>query len=150
MRQIDIDKLFQLVTPYLVKNDFGVAHTKRVFNIAKQNFPVKLELQELTYTSIIMHDIGGSSIKDQYEKGPHISKTILKKLDCPNFFIRQVCEIVSTHHEHPGNPRNHSEYSPTLINWLCSPQKNIPIIMQNWALTGIKLLYSFTLRKYRN
>lgn len=104
MRQIDIDKLFQLVTPYLDKNDFGVAHTKRVFNIAKQNFPVKLELQELTYTSIIMHDIGGRSIKDQYEKGPQISKTILKKLNCPDSFIRQVCEIVSTHHEHPDNP----------------------------------------------
>lgn len=89
---------------YLEKNDFGVAHTKRVFDIAKQNFPVKPELQELTFTSIILHDIGGSSIKDQYEKGPQIATTILKKLDCPDNFIRQVCEIISTHHEHPDTP----------------------------------------------
>jgi hypothetical protein len=93
-----------LATPYLEKNDFGVAHTKRVFDIAKQNFPVKPELQELTFTSIILHDIGGSSIKDQYEKGPRIATTILKKLDYPDHFIRQVCEIISTHHEHPDNP----------------------------------------------
>ena len=89
---------------YLEKNDFGVAHTKRVFDIAKQNFPVKPELQELTFTAIILHDIGGSSIKDQYEKGPQIATAILKKLGCPDNFIRQVCEIISTHHEHPDNP----------------------------------------------
>ena len=86
------------------KNDFGVAHTKRVFDIAKQNFPVKPELQDLTFTAIIFHDIGGSSIKDQYEKGPQITTDILKKLNCPESFIKQVCEIISTHHEHPDNP----------------------------------------------
>jgi len=88
----------------LEKNDFGVAHTKRVFDIAKQNFPVKPELQDLTFTAIIFHDIGGSSIKDQYEKGPQITTDILKKLNCPESFIKQVCEIISTHHEHPDNP----------------------------------------------
>ena len=75
-----------------------------MFDIAKQNFPVKPELQELTFTSIILHDIGGSSIKEQYEKGPQIATVILKKLGCPVYFIRQVCEIISTHHEHPDNP----------------------------------------------
>jgi hypothetical protein len=101
---MDFDKLFELATPYLERNDFGVAHTKRVFCIAKQNFPVKPELQELTFASIILHDIGGSSIKEQYEKGPQIATLILKKLGCPDYFIRQVCEIISTHHEHPDNP----------------------------------------------
>ena len=94
----------ELATPYLERNDFGIAHTKRVFDIAKQYFPVKPELQELTFTAIILHDIGGSSIKDQYEKGPQIATAILKKLDYPDHFIRQVCEIISTHHEHPDNP----------------------------------------------
>jgi hypothetical protein len=93
-----------LATPYLEKNDFGVAHTKRVFDIAKQNFTVKPELQELTFASIVLHDIGGSTIKEQYEKGPQIATAILKKLKCPDNFIRQVCEIISTHHEHPDNP----------------------------------------------
>jgi HD domain len=88
----------------LEKNDFGIAHTKRVFDIAKQNFPVKPELQELTYTAIIFHDIGGSTIKDQYEKGPQIATQILKKLDCSDKLAKQVCDIISTHHEHPNNP----------------------------------------------
>lgn len=101
---MDTDKLFELAKPYLKKNDFGIAHTQRVFEIAKQNFPVKPEFQELTYTAIIFHDIGGSSIKDQYEKGPQIATSILKKLNCPDAFIKQVCEIISTHHEHPDNP----------------------------------------------
>ena len=93
-----------MATPYLEKNDFGVSHTKRVFNIAKRNFPVKKELEVLTFASIILHDIGGSTIKEQYEKGPKIATDILKKLGCPDFFIREVCEIISTHHEHPDKP----------------------------------------------
>jgi len=88
----------------LEKNDFGVAHTKRVFEVAKQNFPIKPEQQELTYTAIIFHDIGGSTIKNQYEKGPQIATQILKKLGCLDSFIKQVCEIVGTHHGHPDNP----------------------------------------------
>ena len=86
------------------KNDFGIAHTKRVFDIAKQNFPVKPELQELTYTAIIFHDIGGSTIQDQYEKGPQIATQILKKLGCSDKLVNQVCDIICTHHEHPNNP----------------------------------------------
>ena len=93
-----------MAKPYLEKNDFGVAHTKRVFNMAKQNFPVKKELEELTFASIILHDIGGSTIKEQYEKGPQIAVTLLEKLGCPDYFIREVCGIISTHHEHPDNP----------------------------------------------
>ncbi|MCW4001447.1 MAG: HD domain-containing protein [Candidatus Bathyarchaeota archaeon] len=101
---MDLDKLWQLATPYLSKNDFGVAHTRRVFEIAKQNFPVKAQLEELTFASIILHDIGGSSIKDQYEKGPQISAEILKQIGSPDEFIMEVCAIVGTHHEHPACP----------------------------------------------
>ncbi len=101
---MDIDELFALAAPHLEKNDFGVAHTKRVFDIAKQNFPVKPELQELIFTAIIFHDIGGCTIKEQYEKGPQIATAILEKLGCPRSFIVQVCELISTHHEHPENP----------------------------------------------
>jgi hypothetical protein len=96
--------LFELAKPFLEKNDFGVAHTKRVFDIAKQNFPIKPELQELAFTAIIFHDIGGSTIKEQYEKGPQIAAEILQKMCCPSSFIAQVCELISTHHEHPDNP----------------------------------------------
>jgi hypothetical protein len=101
---MDLDKLFELATPYLEKNDFGVGHTRRVFDIAKNNFSVNPVLEELTFSSIILHDIGGSTIKDQYEKGPQIATLLLKMLNCSASFVRQVCKIIGTHHEHPDNP----------------------------------------------
>jgi hydroxyacylglutathione hydrolase len=101
---MDTEKLWQLATPYLEKNDFGTSHTHRVFNIAKEHFPVKPELQDLTCASIILHDIGGCTIKDQYEKGPQIAAQLLKQLNCPDDFTAQVCQIIGTHHDHPNNP----------------------------------------------
>jgi hypothetical protein len=98
------EKLFALAAPYLEKNDFGVAHTRRVYDIAKQNFSVKTELEELTFASIILHDIGGSTIRDQYEKGPKIATLLLRKLGFPDSFLKEACSIISTHHEHPDNP----------------------------------------------
>ena len=86
------------------ENDFGIAHTRRVFDIVKQNFSIKPELQEITYAAIIFHDIGGSTIKDQYEKGPQIATQILNKLGYSDNFVKQVCDIISTHHDHPKNP----------------------------------------------
>jgi hypothetical protein len=101
---MDLDKLFQLAAPILEKNDFGVSHTQRVLDIAKEHFPVAPPLEELTYASIILHDIGGCTIKDQYEKGPEIATQLLKQLGCKDSFIRQVCLIIATHHDHPYNP----------------------------------------------
>jgi hypothetical protein len=101
---MDCEKLFDLATPYLQKNDFGVGHTRRVFDIAKNNFSINPVLEELTFSSIILHDIGGSTIKEQYEKGPQIATLLLQKLNCSASFVRQVCKIISTHHDHPGNP----------------------------------------------
>jgi hypothetical protein len=101
---MDTDQLFKLATPILEKNDFGVSHTQRVFDIAKEYFPVASPLEELTYASIILHDIGGCTIKDQYEKGPAIATKLLKQLGCKDSFIRQVCNIIATHHDHPDNP----------------------------------------------
>jgi len=101
---MDYEKLFRLVNPYLEKNDFGAAHTRRVLDIAKRNFSISLELQELTFSSIILHDIGGSSVKEQYEEGPRIATSVLKQLGCDESFIQAVCEIIRTHHEHPQNP----------------------------------------------
>ena len=101
---MDFEGLFELARPYLVRNDFGVAHTRRVFDVARANFTVPSELQELTFSSIILHDIGGGSIKDQYEKGPKIATSILKQLGCAEGFIEEVCEIIRTHHDHPDDP----------------------------------------------
>jgi hypothetical protein len=104
MSRLDLDKLWQLATPYLEKNDFGISHTQRVLKLAKQHFSVEPILQDLTYTAIILHDIGGCTIKDQYEKGPKIATEILKQLNCKNSFITQVCKIIATHHDHPDYP----------------------------------------------
>jgi hypothetical protein len=101
---MDVKRLFELAKPYLERNDFGVAHTQRVFDIAQENFTVPPELQELTFYSIILHDIGGGSIKDQYEKGPKIATSVLKQMGCAERFIEEVCEIIRTHHDHPDNP----------------------------------------------
>ena len=78
-----------------------MAHTRRVFDIAKNNFEIPEEKKDLVYCSIILHDIGGSSIKEQYEKGPKIATTILEQLNYDRKFIHEVCEIISIHHEHP-------------------------------------------------
>jgi hypothetical protein len=102
--KMDVERLFELAKPYLEKNDFGMAHTKRVFDLARENFSIPPELQKLTFYSIILHDIGGGSIKNQYEKGPGIAASLLKQMGCDEAFIQKVCTIVGTHHDHPDNP----------------------------------------------
>jgi len=101
---MDCEKLFALAKPYLEKNDLGAAHASRVLAIAKKNFSIPQELEVLTVASIILHDIGGASIKDQYEKGPGIAASVLKQMGCDEAFIQQVATIVGTHHDHPPNP----------------------------------------------
>ena len=101
---MDYEMVFGLVEPYLKKNDFGMPHTRRVFDIATKNFEIPQELEELVYCSIIMHDIGGSTIEKQYLHGPEIAASILRGLGYDEAFIREVCAIVKTHHDHPNNP----------------------------------------------
>ncbi len=101
---MDYEKVFRLAEPYLKKNEFGMPHTRRVFEIAKQNFEIPKESEELIFCSIIMHDIGGSSIQKQYEEGPKIAATILRKLGYDEKFVKEVGEMVRTHHDHPEHP----------------------------------------------
>jgi hypothetical protein len=101
---LDYEKVFSLAEPYLKKNDFGMPHTRRVFELANQNFEIPSESEELIYCSIIMHDIGGSSIQKQYEEGPEITALILRKLGYDEKFVKEVCGIVRTHHDHPEHP----------------------------------------------
>ncbi len=101
---MDIVRVFELAEPYLKKNDFGMPHTRRVFEIAKKNFEIPPNLEELVFCSIVLHDIGGSSIQKQYEDGPKIAAAILKQLGYDEEFVREVCEIVRTHHDHPEHP----------------------------------------------
>jgi hypothetical protein len=101
---MNYEKVFTLAEPYLKKNDFGMPHTRRVFDIATENFVIPKELEELVFCSIIMHDIGGSTIEKQYEEGPKIAAFLLRKLGYDESFVKKVCEIVRTHHDHPEHP----------------------------------------------
>ena len=101
---MDYETVFKLAEPYLKKNDFGMPHTRRVFEIATKNFEIPADLEELIFCSIIMHDIGGSTIEKQYRDGPQIAASILKKLGYDQTFVDTVCEIVRTHHDHPDEP----------------------------------------------
>src|SRR3990170_124110 len=99
-----LEKLLLLATPYLEKDDLGVSHTKRVLEIARKRLNIPVETEELAVASIILHDIGGRTIRDQYEKGPEIAAVLLRQLDFPIEFAKQVCEIIRTHHERLDNP----------------------------------------------
>jgi hypothetical protein len=101
---MDYEKVFKLAEPHLKKNDFGMPHTRRVFELARQNFEIPAESEDLIYCSIILHDIGGSSIQKQVEDGPKIAATLLRQLGYDEDFVKEVCEIVRTHHEHPEHP----------------------------------------------
>jgi hypothetical protein len=97
-------KLLSLARPYLEKNEFGVGHTLRVLEIAEKQLGIPRELEELVTVAIILHDIGGSTVKEQYEKGPGIATALLGHLAYPDECIKNVCKIVGTHHERPENP----------------------------------------------
>jgi len=100
---MEYETIFELAKPYLKKNDFGIPHTRRVFDTAKKNFDIPKELEEMVFCSIIMHDIGGSTIEKQYKDGPQIAASILTKLGYNKSFVDEVCENVRTHHNHPDN-----------------------------------------------
>src|SRR4030067_1649774 len=84
MTNMDYEKLFALAKPILEKNDLGAAHTSRVLALARQNFSIPEKLEDLIVAAIILHDIGGGSIKDQYEKGPGIAASILQQMNSHN------------------------------------------------------------------
>lgn len=97
-------KLLGLAKPYLEKNDFGVDHTIRVLDIARMHFKIPKELEEFVSASIVLHDIGGSTREEQYERGPEIATTLLRQLGYSEEFIKGICEVIGTHHERLDYP----------------------------------------------
>ena len=98
------EKLLLLAKPFLEKNDFGISHTERVLDIARKQFRIPKETEELIVVAITLHDIGGRTIKEQYQKGPEIATVLLRQLGYSDPFIEEVCEIIRTHHDRPNNP----------------------------------------------
>jgi hypothetical protein len=102
-------QLLELAKPNLEENDLGVNHTLRVLEIVKNNY-TKYNLDEtwkdVVFSLIVLHDIGGSEIKDQYEKGPIIAKKLLEKLNYHNFDIKLICGFIERHHERLNDPHD--------------------------------------------
>ncbi len=48
---MDYETVFGLAEPYLKRNDFGMPHTRRVFDIATKNFCSKEELKKKLTTN---------------------------------------------------------------------------------------------------
>lgn len=97
-------KLFELARPYLEKNDFGAEHTQRVLKFAKNYFSISKDMMDEVLALIILHDIGGSSTKEQYEKGPKIAEKLMKKIGYSDQIIDNVCEMIKRHHSRLEKP----------------------------------------------
>ncbi|KYH42289.1 MAG: metal dependent phosphohydrolase [Candidatus Bathyarchaeota archaeon B63] len=97
-------RLLELAEPYLEKNDLGAAHTERVLKAAQRYFRIPAGMEKLVLATIILHDVGGSSIRDQYERGPEIAAGLLKALGYEDQFIREVCDMIGTHHDRLEDP----------------------------------------------
>jgi len=61
------------------------------------------ELEEFVVALIVLHDIGGSIIEEQYKRGPEIATILLRQLGYSEKFIKGICEIIGTHHERLEN-----------------------------------------------
>jgi len=100
-------QLLELAKPYLAKNDLGAEHTLRVLDIAKKNYG-KYDLDEtwkdIVFSLVVLHDIGGPTVKEQYEKGPVIAKKLLEKLGYHSFDIKLICGFIQRHHERLNEP----------------------------------------------
>ena len=103
------EKLIELAKPYLEKNTLGVEHTLRVLEIAKKNYD-KYDLDEswkdVVFSLIVLHDIGGKGVKEQYEKGPKRAKELLEKLGYHQFDIKLICAFIARHHERLNDPHD--------------------------------------------
>ncbi|MFC1705072.1 HD domain-containing protein [Nanoarchaeota archaeon] len=101
------ENLLHLAKPYLEQNDLGLDHTLRVLSIAIKNFDkYKIEptWKDTAYSLIVLHDIGGSEIKEQYEQGPKLARKLLTKLEYTLFDINLICGFIAKHHERLENP----------------------------------------------
>ena len=96
--------LFKAAKPYLERNDFGVEHTIRVLKTAIECFKIPSEIEEFVLACIILHDIGGKSIREQYERGPQIARALLNSLGYDDEFIEDVCAVIGTHHNRLEEP----------------------------------------------
>ena len=56
---MDQETVFGLAEPFLKRNDFGIPHTRRVFDIATKNFEIPQELEALIFC-LIMEELASA------------------------------------------------------------------------------------------
>lgn len=98
------DALLSLAEPYLKKTNLGVGHTERVLSISRKYFQRSDGRAEFIDAVAILHDIGGPSIKEQYENGPRIARELMARLQFTAEEIKAACEIIGTHHNRIKSP----------------------------------------------
>jgi HD superfamily phosphodiesterase len=98
------DMLLNLARPHLAKNDLGVGHTERVLHISRMYFQRPNGRDKFVDAIAILHDVGGPTIKEQYENGPRIARDLMEKLQFSEKEIQEACEIIGTHHNRVKNP----------------------------------------------
>lgn len=111
-KQISVMKyprLLELAKPYLEGNELGVGHTLRVLNFVRENYG-KYDLEEswkdIVFSLAVLHDIGGSTIEEQYSEGPRIAKELLERLDYHPFDVKLICGFIAKHHERLEDPND--------------------------------------------
>lgn len=98
------DALLGLARPYLKKNDLGAGHTERVLSISRKYFQRPGGRAEFVDAVAILHDVGGASVKEQYENGPRIARELMERLQFTVEEIQEASEIIRTHHNRIKSP----------------------------------------------
>jgi len=105
-----LKKVEQAMRDYFDADRRRIDHALRVTGFASDILSVEPGEREMVLATALLHDIGireaerkfGSSAGDlQEQEGPPVAREILSSLGYPEPFIRDVCEIIASHHS-PG------------------------------------------------
>jgi len=105
-----LKKVEQAMKEYFGVDRRRIDHALRVTGFAEEILTAEPGDRELVIAAALLHDIGireaerkfGSSAGDlQEQEGPPVAREILSSLGYPEPFIREVCEIIASHHS-PG------------------------------------------------
>ena len=101
--------LIKAMEDYFEDDTKRIEHAKKVITYAEMILAEEEAEPNLVLAAAALHDIGiknaedkhgSSSAKYQEIEGPPVAEEILKKLEYPEEFIQEVCDIIG-HHHHP-------------------------------------------------
>lgn len=101
--------LIKAMVDYFEDDRKRIEHAKRVIGYAEMILAKEQADPNVVLAAAALHDIGiknaekkhgSSSAKYQELEGPPVARSILEKLEYPDDFILEVCDIIG-HHHHP-------------------------------------------------